>query len=72
MMDTHLAGTLSRLSVRLDNLFSMVEKIAEEIKEIRQTGVAVNFQIASDSGDTEEESPSETGTESTDSANTWP
>lgn len=67
-MDSHLLGSLHQLHIRLDALTELVKQLGEEIKEIRQTGVAINFQVEESDDDDEEESEGESG----ESVNTWP
>lgn len=72
-MDTHLVGSLHQLHRRLDELMGLIRGLQEEVKEIRQSGVAINFQLGDD--EEEEESEEESGEESEgsgESANTWP
>lgn len=72
-MDTHVLGTLHQLHRRLSELTGMIRALHDEVKEIRQTGVAINFELVEEE-DMEEET-SESGEESAasgDSATTWP
>lgn len=71
-MDTHLVGSLHQLHRRLNELTEMIKALQEEVKELRQTGVAINFHVGDNE---EEESEEESGAESEgsgESANTWP
>lgn len=73
-MDTHVLGTLHQLHRRLHELTALVQALHEEVKEIRQTGVAINFGLVEDDGE-EDEDTDESGegsTESEESATTWP
>ena len=74
-MDSHLLGSLHQLHRRLDELTGLVKQLSEEVKEIRETGVPINFQIAASDEEEEEESEDESEEESEgsgESANTWP
>ena len=74
-MDTHLVGSLHQLHRRLDELTEMIKALQDEIKELRQTGVAINFHVGDDEEEEEEESEEESREESEgsgESANTWP
>jgi hypothetical protein len=69
-MDTHLVGSLHLLHRRLDQLTEMLKALQDEVKELRQTGVSINFHVNSD-----EEADEESGEESeggVESVNTWP
>ena len=74
-MDSHLLGSLHHLHRRLDELTELVKQLSEDVKEMRQTGVAINFQVAGsdedEEGGSEDESEEGSGG-SGESANTWP
>ena len=70
-MDTHLVGSLRHVHRRLDELMQLLSSLSDDVKEIREAGLAINFHVGSSTqGESEEES--EESEESGESATTWP
>ena len=74
-LDPNMLGVVATIHRRMDEMIELIKALSEEIKEIRQTGVAINLQVANSDDEEEsggEEESGEESSESSDSANTWP
>lgn len=73
-LDPNMLGVVATIHRRMDEIIEMIKSLSEEVKEIRQGGVSINFQVDTDEeeSESEEDDSGEGDNESSDSASTWP